>query len=77
MAESVQTRPGGPSRLGQAVPMVTELAALDERDVIHGRQIYKDCGFYQWQETTSGRIPLFPFPLLHIRPFACPNAYSR
>jgi len=77
MAESVQTRPGGRSRFGQAVPMVTEMAALDERDAIHGRQIYQDCGFYQWQDITSGRAPLFPLLLLHLRPFACPNAHSR
>ncbi|RBR23509.1 uncharacterized protein FIESC28_03691 [Fusarium coffeatum] len=53
MAESVQTRPGNPSRLEQAFPMVTELASLDERDVIHGRQVYQDCGFFQYNDNTS------------------------
>lgn len=73
MAENAQTRPGGPSRLEQAVPMVTELVALDRRDVIHGRQNLEPCGYYEFE----GRAPLFPFPLLHLRPFACPNAHSR
>ena len=63
MAERVQTRPSRHNRLDQAVPMVTELAALDERDVIHGRQIYQDCGFFQYQNNPS-RASLF------LRPFA-------
>jgi hypothetical protein len=46
MAESVQTRPGGPPRLDYAIPMVTALAAPDEQDVVNGRQIYEGCGYY-------------------------------
>ena len=74
MAESVQTRPGNPSRLEQVYPMVTELASLDERDVIHGRQdIYQDCGFFQYNDNTSGRVPFFPLILLPPRPVARPR----
>ncbi|KAJ4137450.1 hypothetical protein NW768_003037 [Fusarium equiseti] len=53
MTESAQTSPGGPLRLDHAVSMVTELAALDERDVIHGRQIYQDCGFFQYDDNPT------------------------
>lgn len=59
MTESVHTRPGGPPRVDYAVPMVTALAALDERDVIHGRQIYEDCGYYQHDDNTSRVLSFF------------------
>lgn len=58
MAESVQTRPGDPPRLDYAVPVVTALAALDNRDVIYGRQIYGNCGYYEHDDYT-GRVLSF------------------
>ncbi|KAI6768146.1 hypothetical protein HG530_006155 [Fusarium avenaceum] len=53
MAESVQTRPGDPPRFDYAVPVVTALAALDNRDVIYGRQMYGNCGYYEHDDYTE------------------------
>ncbi|CEI64424.1 unnamed protein product [Fusarium venenatum] len=52
MAESVQTHPAGPPGLAHAGPMLTTLAAIDERDVIHGRKSQEICGYYNSQSPT-------------------------
>ncbi|CAF3514564.1 unnamed protein product [Fusarium graminearum] len=48
MAESVQTHSAGPPRPDYAAPMVTTLAAIEERGVVHGRQDRDQCGFFMF-----------------------------
>jgi hypothetical protein len=57
MMESLQTR-FSTTGIGDAVSMVTELAALEERDVVYGRRNYEDCGFFQYD--SGGGRPVFP-----------------
>lgn len=66
MAESVQTRPGDPPRFDYAVPVVTALAALDNRDVIYGRQMYGNCGYYEHDDYTGKVLSFFPLLILTL-----------
>ncbi|CAF3447991.1 unnamed protein product [Fusarium graminearum] len=64
MAESVQTHSAGPPRPDYAAPMVTTLAAIEERGVVHGRQDRDQCGFFMFPsmicrtQSGSSRIAL-------------------
>ncbi|KAL6919529.1 hypothetical protein FSHL1_003509 [Fusarium sambucinum] len=64
MAESMKTHPAGPPGPGYAVPMVTTLIAIDERDAIYGRQFTEECGFFKYPQQAGTTL----WEYTHINP---------